>query len=433
MYDIGLDNHYYLGFFLNYEGADEISILLISAETDEVQYSIEAPGVGYYNHGTLSTGNEVILNLPNSVEVLSQSDTNKGIYIKSNSDKLTVIGQSLEVHTSESYYALPITKMSNVDHVYYGISVPRTHSRVYSSILIVGTKNNTMMALTVTQSLTVNINDTTFNLIPNREYSFVINRLQTVYVRSLEDLTGTKIVTDAPVSVLSGHECGNVPTSACCCSHMIEQIPPTTLWGKVYYIAPFLTRTSYTIKIVAAYASTVINIYCNNAMESYTINEGEFVNRTSQMTEHCAIYSNKNVLVVQLSHGYEANNYGDPMMTLIPATNQYLNNFDFSNIGYPSNAVYNHFINIIVLKQYYQPSMIYLIAAEVNRSLDMEQWVPIKVNNITEAYATQVNISENTTKVFHIDSTAKVMMIAYGFARFDGYGHIGGINTPRGC
>ena len=422
-----------MGFFINYEGATNISILLISTETDEVQYSIEAPGVGYYHRGTISAGNEVILNLPNSVEVSSQSDINKGIYIKSNSDKITVIGQSLEYHTSDSYYALPITRISNVDYVYYGISVPRTHNQPSSSILVVGTKNNTMMALTVTQSVSVSVNDTTFNLIPNREYLFVINRLQTVYVRSLEDLTGTKIVTDVPVSVLSGHECGNVPTSKCCCSYLIEQIPFTILWGKVYYAAPFLSRTSYTIKIVAAYASTVVNIYCNNAMESYTINEGEFVSRASRMEEYCAIYSSKNVLVVQLSHGYDANNYGDPMMTLLSATNQYLSKFDFSNSGYPSHTGYNHFVNIIVLEQYYQPNMIYLMAGEVNRSLLMQQWVPIKVNNITEAYATQVNISESTTKIFHINSAAKMMMIAYGFARFDGYGHIGGISIPRGC
>ena len=65
-----------------------------------------------------------------------------------------------------------------------------------SSILVVGAENNTMTNLTVTQSVTISVGETTVDLIPGRHYSFVINRLQTMYIGSFYDLTGTKIVTD---------------------------------------------------------------------------------------------------------------------------------------------------------------------------------------------------------------------------------------------
>jgi len=165
-------------------------------------------------------------------------------------------------------------------------------------------------------------------------------------------------------------------------------------------------------------------------MELYTINEGESVNISLSLQEYCAIYSNKKVLVVQFSHGgnEDSNNYyGDPMMTLVPSTNQYLSKFDFSTIRYPSRPDYSHFANIIVMAQYYQPNMIYLIAGGVNRSLVTEQWVPIQVNYITEAYATQVNISEGITKIFHANAAAQMMTIVYGFTLYNGYGYIGGI------
>ena len=431
---IGAVNHYYLGFYLNFKPTESnISILLLTTERYQVQYSIEAPSVSYYHNGTVSAGNEVILSLNGTIEVTSHNDQNKGIYLTTSSDKVSVIGQNLYNYTSESFLVSPITELNDTDYVYYGISTTKFADDVYffnSSILVVGTENNTAMKLTVTQYVNVSVGNATKDqkLTPGWEYLFVINRLQTVYIRSLEDLTGTKIITDRPVSVLSGHECGNVPWNISYCNHLIEQIPPTTLWGKVYYTAPLTNRTSYTIKILAAYNSTIVNIHCNNTRKVYTINEGGFVNVTSSMQEYCAIYSNKKLLVAQFSHGAsEDNEYGDPMMLLVPPTDQYSNKFGFSTIRNTWQSGYNHNINIIVMSQYYQPNMIYLIAGGVNRSLLTQQWVPIKVNSITEAHATHVNIPEGVTEIFHSDPAAQLMVIVYGFSRHNAYGHIGGI------
>ena len=414
-----------------------IFILLTSAEANEVQYSIEAPSVNYYHNGTISDSDEVILNLSTSIQVTSYY-YNKGVYITSDSDKITVIAQSLGARSSESFYALPIVWLIN-SHKYYAISVPKTtvfDSHYNSSILIVGIEENTVIMLTVTQLAIISVGTTTAttatttDLIPSRQYSFTINGLQTAYITSLEDLSGTKIISEKPVSVSSGHECANIPYNIAYCNHLVEQIPPTALWGTNHYIVPLDSRTSYTLKILAAHNFTSINIYCNNTREFYNINEGGFVNKTLSMQEYCAITSNKKILVAQFSHGenyFEA--IGDPMMILVPSTNQYLNEFDFSTLH---NSSFNHYINIIVLAQYYQPHMIYLVAGGVNRSLASQLWVSIQVNSITEAYATKVNVPVGLTKIFHSNPASQLMVIVYGFAQGDGYGHIGGFYIPRG-
>ena len=424
--------HYYLGFFGNYPrgNTSNISILLTTTEEYPVSYYIEAPGVGYYHRGIVSSTNEIILNLPSSLEVSSHYDQDKGIHLTTSSN-VTVIGQNLQWRTIDSFFALPIMELDDV-YVYYGMSVPSGYD--HSAILIVGTENDTTMNLTTTQSVSISVGNTVTNLIPGRQYSFVVNRLQTVYIGSTNDLSGTKIVTDRPVSVFSGHECANVPQLyVTYCDHLIEQIPPVSLWGKAYYTSPLANKTSYTIKILAAYNSTTVNIYCNNTLESYSLNEGQFINKISQMNKYCAIKSNQNVLMVQLSHGgseEDINDYGDPMMTLVPDTNQYSNQFDFSTIHDPSG--FNHHVNIIVMAQYYQPNMIYLIAGGVNRSLATQQWIPIWVNSITEAYATQVRIPEGVIHIVHTNPTAQMTAIVYGFKIRNSYGHIGGIHNHTG-
>ena len=440
---VGSVTHYYLGLFANHRGGGfvrNISILLMASVTNQVQYSIEVPNVGYYHHGTLLAGSEITLSLPSSIEVSSHHDQDKGIYLTTSSDNVTVIGQSLISVSGDSFLAFPTVELDD-DYVYYGISAPKSvvHSEsINSSILIVGTENNTIMRLTVTQYVTIGVGDTIVRLIPGTQYSFVINRLQTIFIGSPEDLSGTKIATDKPVSVFSGHQCANVPSNVTYCSYLIEQMPPTAMWGKVYFVAPLVNRTSYTIKVLAAYHSTTLNMYCNNTLQSYIINEGEFFNKTSHMNDYCAIYSNKEVLVVQFGHGgSEDLNYGNPMMTLVPATNQYLNEFYISTIRNPVASGYNHFFNIVVMRQYYQPNMIYLVVGGVNKSLT-QQWVPIQVNNYNAAYATQVRIPEGITQIIHTDATAQMTAIVYGFTMRNGYGHMGGIRSqiiskPAGC
>ena len=417
------------------------TVLLTTTESQPVSYSIEIPGIGYYHNGTVSTNNDVIVYLPKSIVVSSHDDQDKGIYLKTSNGEVTVVSQSVLRGSIDTFLALPTESLCFKEFVYYGMSMRKTitfTSTYNSSVLIVGSENNTMMKLTVTQPVTIKVDDTDTNLISGRQYSFVINRLQTVYVRSLEDLTGTKIVTNKPVSVFSGHQCGNVPFYADACDHLTEQVPPTILWGKVHYTAPLATRSSCTIKVLAAYDSTNVDFYCNNTRRSYTINEGEYLSRELGYKEYCVIRSNKEVLTAQLSHGQvydyvRGNNAeGDPMMTLVPATIHYSNEFSSTTLRDPPQRGYKHYINIIVLAHYYQPDMIYLITRGMNKSLDTQEWVPVKANNIIEAYATTVNATEGLVEVIHSNTSALMTTVHYGFASYTSYGHPGGLSTHAG-
>ena len=419
-------NTYYFGYFLNWIGG-HLSITIINSDSQPVNYLVEVPKVGLYQTGIIKANDELIISFSNDVEVKSHHDQDKGLYLETSGNRITVFGQNQRSTTSDTFLILPVTSYCITEYTYYALSVVRSSSRYrnyYSSVLIVGTHNNTVMKLTVTQPVTIAVGDVTTNLTAGKQYSFVINRLQTVYVRSHEDLSGTKVVTDKAVSVFSGHECGRIPWNTGDCDYLIEQIPPTALWGKVYYIAPFATRTSYTITILAAYSITDVSILCENFKKFVVIKEGEFVTLT--LEEHCAIHSNKEILVGQFSHAGEI---GDPMMIVLPATIHYADNFDVSTIRNPSRSGYIHYVNVIVMSQYYQPEIIYIIENGMNKSPSVEKWIPIKVNNITEAYAVQVKVQEGTIKIIHNNSEALMSMTVYGFTSNEGYGHCGSLSV----
>ena len=430
---------YYLSFFENYNGGRP-SISIITTDAQPVSYLIEAPGLGVHHNGTVTADNESTVQLPSTAVVLSHVEQNKGIYLKTSSDSVTVIGRNLyNGYTADTFLALPIIKLSDSTYIYFGIASPqyRDSDEPQYAVLIVGTEDSTVMKLKVTQSVTISVGSTTTNLIPGNEYSFMINRLQTVSFQSEEDLSGTKIVTNKPVSVYSGHDCAYIPNdfSIGGCDNIIEQIPPTTFWGKVHYVTPLSSRRLYSIRILAAHDSTSIDVYCNNSLKSsYTIDEGKYIDITLDLQEYCAIISNKEVLVAQFAHGLDNDETrGDPMMMLLLPTIQYNYRFKFSTLLstiVPLNE-HKHYVDVIVLAQYYQPDEIYLITGGVSTSLNMQTWIPVKVNNSIVAYATHVNIPEGVAEVTHNNKAALMTTVVYGFAWAEGYGHPGGYYANR--
>ena len=419
---------------------------MMTTEKLNVSYSIEAPGIGYYDSGIITAEHEAILHLPRSVVVSSNYDDDKGIYIRTSSRMVTVHGQafaqdynywtryySYETHL-ETFVAIPVTDLCSSEYIYYAISVDSYSSGYNSTVLVVGTENNTSMKLTVRQPLTVMVDSTFTDLIPGKEYLFVINRLETVYIESQDDLTGSKIVTDKQVSVFSGHQYGNVTNTLSSdiysrSSYLVEQIPPTILWSKVYYVMPLskLSSDIYVIKVVAS-EQCVIKIYCNSSFPTFTtaLYEGQFVNVTFSNDEYCTVLSTAKVIVSQFSLGVL--DLSGVMMTLVPSTKQYYSNFILSTIQLQSNNsdvkgyTWYHYVNIIVTAEYYQPDMIYITEDGYNRSLNTEEWIPIKVNNLIEAYATRVNITYGTSNIFHINDAAMMMIIMYGLSDYGSYG-----------
>ena len=162
---------------------------------------------------------------------------------------------------------------------------------------------------------------------------------------------------------------------------------------------------------------------CNNARNSFAINAGKTFTVTHQ--QHCSIHSNKEILVAQYSpgSGYDGR-IGDPMMMLVPATIHYSNKINLSTIS----SGYDNYINIIVLKEYYQPSMMYWITGGVKRSLQSQSWNTITFNQVTEAYYTQLSVSNGPVTIMHTTANALMSAVVYGFTHGKAYGHSGGFN-----
>jgi len=117
------------------------------------------------------------------------------------------------------------------------------------------------------------------------------------------------------------------------------------------------------------------------------------------------------------------------LMMLIPGAVHYSNKFDISTIYDNGSLSFNHYANIIVLAQYYQPDMIYLITEEQTQIIC--RWTVIRANNIIEAYTSQVPIPYGLSSIVHANSSAQMGITIYGYSGITGYGHYGGLNLDK--
>lgn len=393
----------------------------------------------FYQNGTVATHVENNVTLPSSLTGPSYNFPNEfnnepkgGIYLQTSTNKITTIGTYNQEGNFDSFFIIPTVDLCLDRYTYLAASI-RNFVGADGSVVVVGTANQTIMNITVPVSAFIKINNSEnwLELDPGVLYSYEIQRLQIVYIAAFTtDLTATKITTNKPISLFSGHECAFIPRRTLSCSMLMEQIPPTNLWGTVHYFAPLASRRSYTIKVIAAFDSTAVHIYCDETRTDYTINTTAPIIRVFNNQEYCGVYANQSVLVVQFSHSNGTDLQGNQMMTLIPATVHYTNSITsstFQSSREDSNPT--HYLNIIVLPSYYQPEMISLTTAGgVSQSLDSQQWIPIIRDNVTDAYAAQVEIQHGVFELSHANKVAMMTAVIYGFETgtlFGGYGHPG--------
>ncbi len=128
---------------------------------------------------------------------------------------------------------------------YAGLVVRDRHS----AILLVGNHNETEVSISPRQTVLLpeNTQNPTAPMITveaGSTHTVSLGRLQTLLLSSLNDLTGTRIVSNKPLTVLSGHQCAQIPSVRAFCEPIYVQVPPTLNWGRVFFLAPFDGRTS---------------------------------------------------------------------------------------------------------------------------------------------------------------------------------------------
>ena len=366
----------------------------------------------------------------------SYINRNKGICISSVDKDLYVIYYLTTSSTATgSYLALPYQELLTDQYEYYTLSTSSSDSEYYSGFLLVGLRNNT--SITIYPSIALNITNDTQNttstnimVLPGENHTVILHRRQTLYIGKDggADITGTRIVSDKPLTVISGHEAGSAPSDGTLES-MAQQIPPTQLWGNRFMIVPLEHPLGQIIKILSSVDNTAISYNCYQFSNySLLLKAGSIEQLYVPANVYCYIETNNSVLVGQFPYSPAGNTDGDTTMILVASTDQYSNEFTFSTLNTSDTMdISNHRITVTVpIEHFNNDSILY------DGNPLTAQWSPIyNINNDTiVGYSTSVSIQPGLHTVSHSQANGVCFVIVYRFTTSRASGYPAGLTFP---
>jgi len=275
---------------------------------------------------------------------------------------------------------------------------------------------------------------------PNRRYttkSKTLNKGDIWLFSSLDngdDLSGSKITSNKPISIISGNQCANIPTHNQLCDYITDMELPIEYWG-TEYIVPKLHSRRYEpiVRVFAKEEET--KIFRDGQLVTVLTKSGGVsgeafieIPRNTNAPKSYKLSADKPIKVVLYNTGTAEDNdnivQGGPfMMTLSPLENM----VNFTQVFTPinENAGFNNFINIVYhLDSNSETPKDLLIGIKDKENII---WKPIADFDISynEKVSTNLAIVElnvNPGKEYFIKSTSKFNVYSYGFSTIKSYG-----------
>ena len=391
--------------------------------------------------GSTSYRNPHKVAIPASYEVLDHTYSwrKKGLKVSSlDPEPISVIAWSFRNQSDfMSYLALPCHKQPTTQYTYYVVSTLGWSDQT-SQFMIIGCFNNSNVTIIPNNDITVPSDpqdSAAVNMIVSagHSFNFVLHSLQTFFTfKPHVDLTGTKIISDNPLTIISGHEAARIPAGTFDADPIVTQLTPTITWGKTFLVSPHMGRSNgQSYKVIATnnktnavktcalnYKAEQIKFDKNNINWFYTTNN-----------VYCSIISDQPIYVAQIgvSKKYGDGNYGDPSLKTMPPIEQYEHSIQFSALLSKGTSYYSV---VVPNDAYFNQTLL------INNALTNPKWVLIYASD-GSVYGYGYSSSFNGTyTVAHPNPNGKLFVSIYGWTTYGGYSYIGGmklnpINIPR--
>lgn len=152
-----------------------------------------------------------------------------------------------------------------------------------------------------------------------------LNKFGSLQLSHQTDLTGTVVVANRPVAVFAGNRCNKLQRFGYC-SHLIEQLPPTSDLDSKFIIPPSLETSGTRVRIVSP-GKTRVRFYLNTGKREKVMQPGTSHDAEFHGDHSVYIEADGPIMVLSFAIRMGRGGEGDPYMSIVPGLNQYLSQY----------------------------------------------------------------------------------------------------------
>lgn len=235
-----------LSFLKNYRSSFKAQLqLFITAVEDNAKVTVQTTILNFKRVKILSSGESFTLSIPSGCELKSGKKNLCSVIVRASAD-VSVTALNHKTRTTDTALIYPTTELGRD----YYIFTPTRHNGKEFSLTNYNKDNK------VTVFVQGRLHYKRANYKTGSKFTVQLKPYETVFFESSSDLTGTRVVSEEPLAVFSGHTCTRVLSRYC--NHVFEQLQPVNKWGSTYFAPPFPMQRRYDYVYVTASRRTTI-------------------------------------------------------------------------------------------------------------------------------------------------------------------------------
>ncbi|XP_072028140.1 uncharacterized protein [Amphiura filiformis] len=370
-------------------------------------------------------GQFIIVDLPQEVMAVPKEHYQRGtVFVQTDGDIFVVAIAYIE--SAPNLASFNILPTSALNREYVIVDWPSSADYYRAEFVITSLHDETNIRYILTST----------PIIPGspREAVIQLQRYETVQFQvdktTGRSLSGSRIWSDKPISIVAGCECADVPLlPITSCDYVAVHLIPFEKWGLFYSLAPFggRERSGYFVRIVAGRDDTLVTI--GNSYGQILLNAGKVYEQRILTENIITIAGTKPIFVVQYAPSHHIDDVGDSLMLIVPPIEQYINEvISFAVFDSTAYRIEADYISIHTECDNIDDLLLDGLPLD-------DSWKMLRDDDaIMCAAQNTINSSQSVYNISHLSSDARISAMLYGFGKSlnaVSYGHAAGFGLEN--
>ncbi|KAH0631332.1 hypothetical protein JD844_005620 [Phrynosoma platyrhinos] len=260
----------------------------------------------------VNAGQTLSVKIPPEAEMVGSGIFDNTLIVRADRD-ISILSLNYKPHTADTTIVYPVVRLGTE----YYVITPNVGTDRYREVAIIAWEEPTSVDVYLKGAVTFQGK----NYARGSKLAITLRPYQAVQLQSSVDLSGTKIISQKPVAIYSGHTCVSRQVQ---CDHVFEQLLPVSSWGTNFIIPSLPFNTEHDIVYVSTSQNTHVVAQIGQSKSGRNLPAARSVLYGIQGTTAMSLSATSGIQVMFFNDGGTYQNFKyDPFFMAIPDISSY--------------------------------------------------------------------------------------------------------------